>query len=75
MVLKALTLPPLPVATAMSISKILKLTTEPSSQFILSPTYFFGPIAQIFTDISTIKIQVKTAFSFSIKIYSSMGTL
>ena len=74
-VLKADRFPPEPLNSAISISKILKLTTNPSSQFILSWRYFFGPIALILINISMMKIQVKTEFNFSMKMISAAGWL
>ena len=47
-----------PLAAVKTRSSILKETTLPSSQFILSLRYFTIPSAITFDDISTIKIQV-----------------
>jgi len=50
-----------PLAAVKTISRILKETTLPSSQFILSLRYFTIPSAITFDDISTIKIQVNNS--------------
>lgn len=59
-VLNAERSPPPPLTAVKSNSKIERLTTPPSSQFILSCIYFLGPIAATFEVNSPIKIHVKT---------------
>ena len=53
-ILKGPVFPLLPTIAVSTISKIDNNTIPPSSQFILSSTYFLTPIAMSFTDISTI---------------------
>jgi len=61
---KACRLPPLPPPpmAPMTISTIDKRTTPPSSKFIGSYAYFFGPLARSLRVISTMKIQVNMSF-------------
>ena len=54
--------PPSPPYEVIIISTMERITTPPSSRFILSAEYFFGPRASSFMHISTIKIQVKISF-------------
>lgn len=65
-VLKAFRSPPPPLTAVKSISKIDIDTTPPSSQFILSATYFFGPIASSLLVNSPIKIQVNHSFASTV---------
>lgn len=59
-VLKADRSPPPPLTAVSSSSRIERLTTPPSSQFILSYMYFLGPIAATLDVNSTMKIHVNT---------------
>jgi hypothetical protein len=64
-VLKALKLPPPPLMAVRTISMIERETMPPSSQFILSETYFLMPIAVNLIVNSQMKNQVKKAFALS----------
>lgn len=59
-VLNADRLPPCPPRAPIISSMTERLTTDPSSQFILSAKYFLGPIAATFDDNSPMKTHVKT---------------
>ena len=67
--------PPPPPKADIAISTMDRVTTPPSSRFMTSLEYFFGPKASSLRDISTMKIHVKTKFmsSRSFRVFASIS--